>query len=188
MRTWSWVWAVELISIHWNIFTYLMCVHWDYANCQVCLHIWGNSLLSLEWLGNLLVRLPEALMEPLLGWGANFGRSRLFSFGNVWDFFYHVFHTNNSQIKPHKVYCSHCISIFFLTKGSDFIIHVKPSQFSPCCIPGDDMTFEGWKEQLQRHVSKVGFLFKTDPNPWWKNYWKKLLKITGRLQKHRGFL
>lgn len=120
MRTWSWVWAVELISIHWNIFTYLMCVHWDYANHQVCLHIWGNSLLSPEWLGNLLVRLPETLTELLLGWGANLGRARLFFIGNVWDLVYHVFHTNNSQTKPYKGYCSHRVIHFYIFSHKRF--------------------------------------------------------------------
>jgi len=65
MRTWSWAWAVELMSVHWNISTDLMCVHWDYANCQVCLHIRENSLLSPEWLENLLLSLLKALALSL---------------------------------------------------------------------------------------------------------------------------
>lgn len=138
MRTWSRVWAVELISIHWNIFTYLMCVHWDYANRQVCLHIWGNSLLSPEWLGNLLVRLPEALTEPLLVWGANLGDPDCCPLEMCGVSFIMSSTLIIVRLNPAKVIVVivSFISIFFHIKGSDFMIHLKPSQFCPCCLPG----------------------------------------------------
>lgn len=133
MRTWSWAWAVELMSIHWNILTDLICVHWDYANRQVCFHIWENSLLSPEWLRNLLLRLLEDLTLSLqwtgeLTWGDPV-HSQLDFEKDKWDLLYHVFHANNNQTKHHKGYCVHCIIHFhiFFIKGSDFIIYMKPS-------------------------------------------------------------
>lgn len=84
------------------------------------------------------MRLPEALTEPLLGWGANLGDPDCCPLEMCGVSFIMSSTLIIVRLNPAKVIVVivSFISIFFHIKGSDFMIHLKPSQFCPCCLPG----------------------------------------------------